>query len=42
MSKCDTCKEGWTVICHGKEIKCCPFAKNCPFDESEVTNEQND
>ena len=40
MSKCDTCTEGWTVISHGKEIKCCPYANSCPFKESEEENEQ--
>lgn len=41
MSKCDTCGRGTTVICNGEEIKCCPYVNNCPFEESEVTNEQS-
>lgn len=42
MRKCDTCDRGTTLICNREEIKCCPYASNCSFDESEVTNEQED
>ena len=39
---CDACKEGWTVMCHGKEIKCCPYVSNCPFEESEKQDKENE